>query len=118
ADLLFEPGLSAVVPPAGMLEVPPVAGDRISPAPQGDLRFIPIPRRVVTRGMRAEPVRHCLDHRGAVALSGAFGRVPGGPEDRERVHPVDSDAIEPVRRGFLRERRGRRLLRDGYRNGP
>src|SRR5438309_11632405 len=51
SDLLFEPGLSPVVPPAGMLEVPPVAGDRISRAPQGDLRFIPIPRRVVTRGM-------------------------------------------------------------------
>src|SRR2546427_2395168 len=118
SDLLLEPGLPAVVPPAGMLEVLPVSGNRIPCPPRGDLRFIPVSGRIITRGMRAESVRHRLDQGGPVAFSGASGRIPGGPEDRERVHSVDADSVETVRGRFLCQGRRGRLLRDGDGDRP
>src|SRR5256885_16914846 len=68
--------------------------------------------------MWTESVRARLDHRRPMALPGATGRVAGGLEDRERVHPVDADAVEAVSRRLLREGRGGRLLRDGNGDRP
>src|SRR5256886_16809997 len=53
-----------------------------------------------------------------MALPSATGRVAGGPEDCERVHPVDADSVEAVGGRLLREGRRGRLLRDGNGDGP
>src|SRR5207247_5682589 len=56
ADLLLEPRLAGLVPPARLLEVPPKPGDRFARPPPGDLRLVPIPRRIVARGVRTESI--------------------------------------------------------------
>src|SRR5256885_687624 len=68
--------------------------------------------------MGAESVRHRFDEGRPVAFPGATGRVAGGPEDRERVHPVDADSVETVCGRFLRQGRRGRLLRDGDGDRP
>ena len=118
ADLLFEASFPPLVPPSGMLEVLPESGDRIAGPPRRDLRFVAVSSRVIARGVRSEAVRHGLDHGRPLALAGASGRVAGRSVDREGVHAIDADAIEAVRRRFLRERRGGRLLRDRDGDGP
>src|SRR5207302_3260903 len=99
ADLLFEASFPPLVPPSGMLEVPPESSDRIAGPPRRDLRFVAVSSRVIARRVRSEAVRHGLDHGRPMAFAGACGRVAGRPVDREGVHAVYADAVEAVRGG-------------------
>jgi len=72
--------------------------------------------------VRAEAVLHRLDQRRTGALDRPVPRLLDGgthhPVGGQRVHPVDLDAVEPVGRRLLCERRGAglALARDG--DGP
>src|SRR5207237_8738680 len=96
ADLLFEASFPPLVPPSGMLEVPPESGDRIAGPPRRDLRFVAGSSRVLARRVRSEAVRHGLDHGRPLALVSACRRVPGRPGDRAGVPAVEPAAVARV----------------------
>src|SRR5256885_7550774 len=90
-DLLFEPGLPPLVPPARVLEVLAEPWERITGLPHRDLRLVAVPRGIVARRVRTHSVRDRLDQRGAESFPGIWRRAPRGPYDRECVHPVAAD---------------------------
>src|SRR5438093_4702190 len=88
ADLLFEPLLSRVVPPAGVLEVLPEPRERVAGLPRGDLRLIAVPRGIVARGMGPDAVRDRLDQRRPESLPGTSRRISRRPAYGKGLHPI------------------------------
>src|SRR5258705_3248435 len=117
-DLLVDARLDVALEKVPLLQIGAEAGQRILLLPHRDFFFAPVLGRIVGGGVKAQPDRHALDQRWALAGARPIDGLARRGVDGEDVVTVHLDAGQAVGERLLGDRARVRLLLQRHPDRP